>query len=59
MAGWFILFKMSVTHPFFAMKIAKLLVNGKITALSQVNFVTQSLHQTLQTTLVNFENLLG
>ena len=42
---------------FFAMKLEKLLVNGKIKVQSQTNM--SPYYQTLQTTKMNFEKLSG
>ena len=41
-AGCFILFKIPITHPFFARKIEKLLVNDKITSLVSISTVTNN-----------------
>ena len=57
MVVWFILLITSVT--LIALKLEKLPVNGKITALCQVKYVSQVLYPSSQTTKMNFEKLLG
>ena len=44
---------------FFVMELEKLLLDGKITALSQANMFPRDNYQTLQTTKRNFKKLLA
>ena len=49
----------AIYESLFSMKLDKLPVNDKITSLCQTKYVSKASYQSLQTTIMNFEKLLG